>query len=382
MLERTLYGEEHQAFRDTIRRFIEAEIAPHHAQWERDGQVPRELWRKAGEAGLLGCSIPEEYGGAGADALFNFALVEELAAAGYTGPAFAVHNEMVMPYIHAFGTQEQKRKYLPGMCDGSLVFSESISEPGAGSSLKTLQTSARRDGDDWILNGKKIHINGGAACHVTVVFAMTDEGMTAFLVDTTLPGFRAVVTNPLGYRLALTADMYFDNVRVSGNAVLGKPGNAMATFLTTFNISRLGNASELIGQARRALSDGISYAKQRSVGDSKVTDFQGIQWTISDCYSALYGASVVRDHAANLVKRGKDHALESSIAKKLAIEAAEQTVNEVFALVGGHGLYWDQPYGQILLDVKTLRVAGGSLEILRNFIGRQILKDELQKGLV
>jgi alkylation response protein AidB-like acyl-CoA dehydrogenase len=176
--------------------------------------------------------------------------------------------------------------------------------------------------------------------------------------------------------------MYFDNVRVSGNAVLGKPGNAMATFLTTFNISRLGNASELIGQARRALSDGISYAKQRSVGDSKVTDFQGIQWTISDCYSALYGASVVRDHAANLVKRGKDHALESSIAKKLAIEAAEQTVNEVFALVGGHGLYWDQPYGQILLDVKTLRVAGGSLEILRNFIGRQILKDELQKGLV
>lgn len=345
----------------------------------KHGTLPYGSFRELGKQNLIGVVCPEEYGGYGGNAPEYCLVTETIARYGLPSSQAQVQG---MIWLLFWGTEEQKRKYLPGMCDGSLVFSESISEPGAGSSLKTLQTSARRDGDDWILNGKKIHINGGAACHVTVVFAMTDEGMTAFLVDTALPGFRAVVTNPLGYRLALTADMYFDNVRVSGNAVLGKPGNAMATFLTTFNISRLGNASELIGQARRALSDGISYAKQRSVGDSKVTDFQGIQWTISDCYSALYGASVVRDHAANLVKRGKDHALESSIAKKLAIEAAEQTVNEVFALVGGHGLYWDQPYGQILLDVKTLRVAGGSLEILRNFIGRQILKDELQKGLV
>ena len=156
----------------------------------------------------------------------------------------------------------------------------------------------------------------------------------------------------------------------------------MATFLTTFNVSRLGNASELIGQARRALADGIRYAKERAVGEHKVTDFQGIQWTIADCYSSLYAASAVRDHAANLVKQNKEHAIEASIAKKLAIEAAEKTVNEVFSLVGGHGLYWDQPYGQILLDVKTLRVAGGSLEIMRNFIARQILKDEQLKGLV
>jgi alkylation response protein AidB-like acyl-CoA dehydrogenase len=175
--------------------------------------------------------------------------------------------------------------------------------------------------------------------------------------------------------------MYLDDVRVPATAVLGAPGQAMSTFLTTFNISRLGNASELIGHARRALSDGIHYARQRDVGENKVTDFQGIQWTIADCYADLYAASAVRDHAANLVKNGKGHAFEASLAKKLAIDAAEKSLNEVFALVGGHGLYWDQPYGQILLDVKTLRVAGGSLEIMRNFIARQVLKDENLRGL-
>ena len=345
----------------------------------KNGTLPYGSFRELGKQNLIGVLCPEEYGGYGGHAPEYCLVTETIARYGLPSTQAQIQG---MVWLLFWGTEEQKRKYLPGMCDGSIVFSESISEPGAGSSLKNMNTTARRDGDDWILNGKKVHINGGAACHVTVVFAMTEEGMTAFLVDTKLPGFRCEVTDPLGYRLALTADMYFENMRIPGNAVLGQPGNAMATFLTTFNISRLGNASELIGQARRALSDGIRYAKARAVGDSKVTDFQGIQWTIADCYSTLYGASAVRDHAANLVRKGVEHAVESSIAKKLAIEAAEKTVNEVFALVGGHGLYWDQPYGQILLDVKTLRVAGGSLEILRNFIARQILKDDAgQKGI-
>lgn len=345
----------------------------------RNGTLPFGSFRELGRQNLIGVLCPEEYGGYGGHAPEYCLVTETIARYGLPSTQAQIQG---MVWLLFWGTEAQKRKYLPGMCDGSIVFSESISEPGAGSSLKNMQTSARRDGDGWILNGKKVHINGGAACHVSVVFAMTDEGMTAFLVDTSLPGFRCEVTDPLGYRLALTADMYFEDMRIPGDAVLGQPGNAMATFLTTFNISRLGNASELIGQARRALSDGIRYAKSRQVGDSRVTDFQGIQWTIADCHAALYGASAVRDHAANLVRRGVEHAMESSIAKKLAIDAAEQTVNEVFALVGGHGLYWDQPYGQILLDVKTLRVAGGSLEILRNFIARQILKDDAgQRGI-
>ncbi|MDO8449444.1 MAG: acyl-CoA dehydrogenase family protein [Rhodoferax sp.] len=362
---------------DTIRN-IAVEYKDEIDDCLKNGKLPLGSFRELGKQGLIGVVTPQELGGYGGSAPEYCLVTETIARHGLPSTQAQVQGQI---WILIWGTPEQKTRYLPGMSAGTIVFSESISEPGAGSSLKNMQTTAKRDGDDWIINGKKIHINGGAACDVTVVFAMAEEGMTAFLVDTRLAGFRAEVTDPLGYRLALTADMYFDNVRVPNSAVLGAPGQAMATFLTTFNVSRLGNASELIGQARRALSDGIRYAKQRNVGDSKVTDFQGIQWTIADCYSALYGASAVRDHAANLVRQGKDHALESSIAKKLAIEAAEKSVNEVFSLVGSHGLYWDQPYGQILLDVKTLRVAGGSLEIMKNFIARQVLKDEQQRGL-
>lgn len=344
----------------------------------KHGKLPIGSFRAIGEAGLIGVVTPTEFGGYGGSAPEYCFVTETIARYGLPSTQAQVQGQV---WILFWGTPEQKAQYLPGMSDGSIIFAEAISEPNAGSSLKNLKTTARRDGDDWIINGMKTHINAGAASDVTIVFAETEGGLTAFLVDTKLPGYRAVVTDPLGYRLALTADVYLEDVRVPNSAVLGGVGNAMATFLTTFNVSRLGNASELIGQARRALADGVAYAKQRAIGDNKVSDFQGIQWTIADCYAALYGASAVRDHAANLVREGKEHSLESSLAKKLAIEAAEKTVNEVFALVGGHGLYWDQPYGQILLDVKTLRVAGGSLEVLRNFIARQVLKDDALRGV-
>ena len=155
----------------------------------------------------------------------------------------------------------------------------------------------------------------------------------------------------------------------------------MQTFLSTFNVSRLGNASELLGNAQRALSDATDYARERQVGTNRVTDFQGIQWLIADGYSELYAASLVRDRAANLVAAGKEHAFEASLAKKLAIEAAEKVINDVFSLVGGHGLYHEQPYGQILFDIKTLRVGGGSLEVLRNYVAQQILRSDELKGL-
>jgi alkylation response protein AidB-like acyl-CoA dehydrogenase len=344
----------------------------------KDGTAPMQSFKALGDAGFMGVLVPTEFGGYGGGAAEYCLVTEALARHSLISIQGQVQGQV---WILFWGTLEQKAKYLPGLADGSIVFSESISEPHAGSSLKNLKTTAVRDGDEWVINGMKTHINGGHVCDVTVVFAETEDGLTAFMVDTKLPGVRAEVTDPLGYRLALTADMYFDNVRVPDSEVLGGSGNAMGTFLTTFNISRLGNASELIGHARRALSDGITYAKQRAIGQKVVSDFQGIQWTVADCYADLYAASAVRDHAANLVAEGKDHAFETSMAKKLAVDAAEKTANEAFALVGGHGLYWNQDYGQILLDVKTLRVAGGSLEVLRNFIGRQIIKDEQMKGL-
>lgn len=348
------------------------------AECERIGRFPAETYRRMGARGLLGVITPVEWGGLGGDAPEYCFTTEAMCRYGLVSSQVQIQG---MRWMNDWGTPEQKKKYLPGMVAGSLVFSESISEPGAGSSLKKIATTAVRKGGDWVINGKKIHINLGAESHVTLVYAMTDAGLTSFLVDTDLKGLTRQHTDPLGYRFMPTAHMVFEDVRVPDAALLGAPGEGMKTFLSTFNVSRLGNASELIGFATRALAEATDYARQRDVGASKVTDFQGIQWTLADCYSALYGASLARDHAANLVKAGQEFSMATSLAKKLAVEAAEKTTNDAFALTGGHGLYRDKPWGQLLFEVKTLRIAGGSIEILRNYIAQQILKDENLKGL-
>lgn len=358
------------------------EIAARHrdeiAECHRLGQFPRAAFQEMGRRGLLGVVTPTTYGGYGGDAPEYCLTTEAMARYNLVSSQIQIQGQR---WLTDWGTDDQKRTYLPGLVDGSLVFSESISERGAASSLKQMKATARRDGEDWIIDAEKIHINLGAESDVSLVYAMAEEGLTAFLVDTDLPGIRREHSNPLGGRLLPTADMYFENVRIPGSAVLGGPGKGLATFLSTFNVSRLGNASELLGAAQRALAEGVAYARERQVGDNRVTDFQGIQWLMADSYALLYSASLVRDRAANLVAAGKEHAFEASLAKKVAIEAAEKVINDTFSLVGGHGLYHEQPFGQILLDIKTLRVGGGSLEVLRNYVAQQLLKSPDLKGV-
>jgi alkylation response protein AidB-like acyl-CoA dehydrogenase len=196
------------------------------------------------------------------------------------------------------------------------------------------------------------------------------------------PGVRTAQTDPIGLRLIPTADVWFEDVRVPTSALLGPAGGGLKTFLSTFNLSRLGNASELIGFGRRAMAEALVYARTRKVGDDTVTDFQGIQWILADAYAALYGAALARDHAANLAGRGEDQAMATSIAKTLAVQAAELAGNESFALVGGYGLYHDTDFGALLHDIKVLRIAGGSIEILRNYIAKQLLRREDAGGLL
>jgi alkylation response protein AidB-like acyl-CoA dehydrogenase len=251
-----------------------------------------------------------------------------------------------------------------------------------GSSLKAMKATARRDGSDWILDGQKTHVNLGHQADVMIVYAMAEEGLTSFLVDAREKGISTRQTNPIGYRLIPTAEIELDSVKVPDSALLGGPGKGLKTFLSTFNTSRLGNASELIGYGRRALAEAIAYAEQRQVGeDARVVDFQGIQWTVADCYAELYAASLARDHAALLIDQGKDHSLETTVAKKLAVDAAEKAANECFALIGGYGLYEETPFEQILCDIKVLRVAGGSLEVLRNYLARRVLESDDYEGL-
>lgn len=344
----------------------------------RAGEFPRDLYAELGKLGFLGPLVPTEYGGLGGGVAEYVVISEEVGRHGLVSGQIAAQGQR---WLLDWGTDEQKERWLRSIATGEIVFSESISEKNAGSSFKAMKSTAERDGSDWILTGTKTHVNLGADCDVTLVYAMAPEGLTSFLVDMTLPGISTKVTNPIGLRLIRTADVDFDRVRVPDSALLGPAGGGLETFLSTFNISRLGNASELIGLGRRALELGLGYASGRQVGDNMVTDFQGIQWMLADAWCDLQAASLARDDAALAHARGEDIALHTSTAKRLAIRAAEQASNASYSLVGGHGLYFDEPYTDIVNDIKVLKVAGGSAEILRNYLARRILKDPGHEGL-
>ncbi|MHA3700858.1 acyl-CoA dehydrogenase family protein [Jatrophihabitans sp. YIM 134969] len=361
--ELAAFGEEHRSELDKA---------------NRANQFPAELYRELGRRGHLGPLVPLEYGGLGGGVAEYAVIAEEVGRHGLVSGQIAAQGQR---WLLDWGTEQQKARYLRGIATGEIVFSECISEKNAGSSFKEMKSTAVRDGDDWILTGSKTHINLGADCDVTLFYAVAEEGLTCFLVDMDSPGIRTHVTRAVGLRLIRTADVEFDAVRVPDAARLGPAGAGLQTFLSTFNISRLGNASELIGLGRRSLELGLQYATGRRVGDGVVTDFQGIQWTFADAWTALQAASLARDEAALAHARGEDLALRTSTAKYLSITAAELASDTAFSLVGGHGLYVDTPFTEILGDIKVLKVAGGSAEIMRNFIARRILKDAGHEGV-
>lgn len=364
-----------------------AELADFGAEHARDlheharaCEFPRELSAEMGRRGWAGSIVPARYGGGGGGIPEYTLIAEEIGRHGLVSIQTSVQGQL---WLLDWGTEEQKDAYLPGLASGEIVFAEAISEPGVGSSLKLMEATARpAAGGDWVIDGRKTHVNLGHDCDLMIVYAMVpDEGLSAFLVEHSRPGLVTRKTDPIGLRLIPTADVELNGVRVPGTALLGPVGGGLKTFLSTFNVSRIGNASELIGLGRRAMATALDYARERQVGENLVVDFQGIRWTVADAYAKLHGAALARDLAANLAAAGADIALETSIAKRLAIDAAEYAANECFALVGGHGLYRDQAFAQILDDVKVLRVAGGSSEVLRNLIARRVIDDPAYGGL-
>jgi len=346
---------------------------------EREATFPKAIYREMGRRGLLGAITPQEFGGLGGGAAEYCFIQEEVARHGLVSPQVAIQGQR---WILEWGTPEQVRRYLSGIADGSIIFSESISEKNAGSSFKRMTSTARKVGGEWILNGSKTHVNLGADSDVTAFYAIEETGLTSFLVDMDRPGIRVERTDPIGLRLLPTADVHFVDVRVTDDALLGSPGAGLQTFLSVFNLSRLGNASELIGFSRRALTLALDYARQREVGQNVVTDFQGLQWTASNCYADVYAAGLARNRAAMVAdNRLAELGLATSIAKKLAVDAAERISTEMFGLVGGHGLYHTAPFAAILHDIKVLRVAGGSIEVLRNYIFKKLLGSDDYLGL-
>ncbi|NML43341.1 acyl-CoA dehydrogenase [Ramlibacter sp. G-1-2-2] len=386
MLERTLYGPEHQAFRDTVRRFIDTEIAPFHAQWERDGQVPRELWRKAGAAGLLGCSIPEEYGGAGADALFNFALVEEVSAAGYTGPAFAVHNEMVMPYILAFGSEAQKQRYLPPMVRGELIGALGLTEPQAGSDLKGMRTRAERDGDSYVINGQKTFISNGQICDVLVLACKTDPGaagggISLFIVETNRPGFvRGKRLEKLGLKAQDTSELFFDNMRVPASALLGPEHGGFKLLMKNLAQERLTQAVRSAAVAEAALQWTIDHVKERKMFGQTLADFQNTQFKLAELKTEVTVGRVFTDHCVRQFMDGKLDGTDAAMVKLWLSELHGRVVDQCLQLFGGWGYMWEYPIARAYADARITRIAGGSIETMKSIIGKSLFKADAARS--
>src|SRR6201993_2867774 len=288
MIQRSLFSEEHEIWRATVRRFVEEEIVPHHAKWEHDGIVPRELWLKAGEKGLLCCTVPERYGGLGLDYLFDVIVFEELWRIGASGPGFLIHTDLVATYVLSFGSEEQKRHWLPRMVKGEAIGSLGMTEPHAGSDLKAIRTRATRDGDDYVINGQKVFISNGQLCDFIVLATKTDsahgaKGITLFLVDTSLPGFvRGKNLDKLGMKAQDTSELFFENLRVPASAMLGGEGQGFALMMTKLAQERLAQAIRSATVAETVIYWTVEYTVQRKAFGHTLADFQNTQFMLAD----------------------------------------------------------------------------------------------------
>src|SRR3979490_2506433 len=269
MIERTIFREEHNIFRESVRRFVDREIVPFHAQWEKDGIVPRELWVKAGSEGLVCCTVPEQYGGMGLDYLFDVVVFEELWRSGASGPGFLIHTDLVATYLLSFGTEEQKRRWLPKMVSGEAIGSLGMTEPHAGSDLKAIRTRAVRDGDDFVINGQKVFISNGQLCDVVVLATKTEilagaKGVTLFIVESSRPGFeRGRNLEKIGMKAQDTSELFFHTIRIPPSNMLGAEGRGFPQMMTNLAQERLAQAIRSATVVETVIEWTVDYTAER-----------------------------------------------------------------------------------------------------------------------
>ena len=386
MIERTLFSSEHEIWRESVRRFIEKEIVPFHEQWEEDGIVPREVWLKAGEAGMLCCTVPEEYGGIGADYLYDVVVFEELWRSGSSGPGFLIHTDLVATYIRSFGTEEQKRQWLPKMVSGEAIGSLGMTEPHAGSDLKAIRTTAVRDGDEYVINGQKVFISNGQMCDVLVLATKTDStagasGVTLFLVDTSLPGFRRGQNlKKLGMKAQDTSELFFDDLRVPASAMLGEEGKGFKLMMTKLAQERLAQAIRSATVTETVIEWTVDYTSQRNAFDQTIADFQNTQFVLADLQARSVAARVFTDKCIELFLEDKLDPVDAAIAKMITSELHCEAVDECLQLFGGWGYMWEYPIARAYADARIVKIAGGSIEIMKTIIARELFKGKIGRN--
>ena len=379
MIPRTVYEAEHEMFRDSVSKFLETEVVPFHAQWEKDGQVDRELWRKAGAQGFLVPTAPEEYGGVGADYRYNAILNEELGRTGATGIGWPLHSDIAVPYLMNFGNEEQKQRFLPGCISGDIVTAIAMTEPGAGSDLKGIKTTAVADGDDFILNGSKTFITNGQHADVVVVVAKTDAGAGAagislLLVEAGMDGFeKGSNLEKLGMKAQDTSELFFNDVRVPRANLLGEEGKGFVYLMQELPQERLQIALVAIASMEAALDYTTDYVKERKAFNKQISDFQNTQFKLAEMDAEVTAMRVFLDRCLELHIQGGLDPVTASKAKLLSTELQGKVLDQCLQLHGGYGFMWEYPIARAYADARVQRIYGGTSEVMKLIIARDRL---------
>ena len=378
-MRRKIFTPEHDLFRTTARAFFDKECAPYADEWERAGMANREVWKKAGEAGLLGWEVPEQFGGSGIkDFRYNAILAEEMIAAGALGLGFALNNDIVMPYLTDLATDEQKARWLPGMVDGSIITAIAISEPGAGSDVKGIRTSAVRDGEHWVLNGSKTFISNGQLANLIIVVAKTDpsaghKGISLLVVEEDMAGFqRGRKLDKIGSRAADTSELFFDDVRVPVTDVLGELGRGFYNLMRNLPTERLGIAVHGVARARRAFEITLEYVKTREAFGQPIGSLQANRFSVAEMKVKLDLAQIYLDRCIEELVAGELTAEEAAAAKMWITETEGEILDRCLQLHGGYGYTNEYEIARLWRDGRVQRLYGGTTEVMKDIVGRSL----------
>nr|XP_039253649.1 long-chain specific acyl-CoA dehydrogenase, mitochondrial-like [Styela clava] len=383
---RRIFSSEHDIFRESVRRFFNEHVVPNTVKWEEAGQVDRECWTKAGEAGLLAVSIPEDKGGLGGDWLSSVIVQEEQCYCNSTGPGYLLHSDIMMPYIAKYGTKEQISKYMPDLTAGRNIGAIAMTEPNAGSDLQGIRTTAKRDGDEWVINGSKTFITNGYLSDVVIVAALTDtnaksaaHGLTLFIVDKNSPGFKkGRILKKLGLKGQDTCELFFEDCRVPFDAVLGGEAGLNKGFQTLMRElpqERLLIANVSIAASEFMFEETREYVKQRKAFGRRIADLQTIQHKLAELKTEIAATRAFVDQCNELHNVGKLDNSTASMAKYWASEKVNFQAYDFVQMFGGAGYMWEYPLAKTYVDVRVHPIYGGSNEIMKELISRQIVEE-------
>lgn len=381
MIPRTIFEAEHEQFRESVRKFLETHAVPFHAQWEKDGQIDRKFWYKAGEMGFLAPSVPEEYGGMGLDFRYNTVLDEELIKLGLTGPGFGLHNNITVPYLINFGSEAQKQKYLPKCMSGETIVSIAMTEPGTGSDLQGVKTTAVLDGDEYVINGSKTFITNGQLADLVIVVCKTDpnagaKGISLLLVETGTPGFeKGTNLEKIGLKAQDTSELFFQDVRVPKENLLGEEGMGFVYLMQELPQERLYIATAGTADMESILQQTVDYVKERKAFGQPIANFQNTQFKLAQLDAEITAMRVFVDRCVELLVQGKLDAVTASKAKMLASDLQCKVIDECLQLHGGYGYMWEYPVARAYADARINRILGGTNEVMKIIISRELLAD-------